>query len=839
MQHIPGRSYIKFFSSFVLVAAVVLFSILLGWIYYSTSRGIAEQQRISTELNNRNSARVLDGKVQQVQDTLDQVAARYVWYASRRSEHIPQQILSGIVNRDEGWFRLDMLRFYSMDARHQAIVDSPFFDFHGLDTILREIHTHQLGDARILQLDQGADTLWLLASSKKLIDPLNGKVLGMLFGGVVLNNNAPLCREILEYSSGEYTALVAHGAVVASSGPLPERISKEIEKSPLGSGIVSVKQSPITTWQVALLPYEKVVGVPLDVVLIYRDSLQSHLRQTLVYSGGFVVLLAIGLFLLFARFFSQQTRKAIDNLLAYTVTAVVSDTHLPYSNGKFREFNQVGMAVGKMVRSLEDAAEQLTVEKEKAEEASHAKSVFLASMSHELRTPLNAILGYAQLMEGDLTLSNKQRANVRIMYQSGDHLLRLINDILDLSKIEAGKIHLVEKAFALLPFFETIVDIIRLRSEEKGLQFSFSISDVPPLFIEADELRLRQVVLNLLTNAVKFTEHGFCALQVEVEILSDNKSRLTIQVSDSGPGISPFMQEKVFEPFQQSGERLKYSEGAGLGLAISQRLVAEMGGEIRLQSPVQNDPPGQEGVGSSFSFSLDVKSSFSEESYIEQHSTVTGYRSATHSEQTIIKVLVVDDKVSNRMVLREVLESVGFETDEAADGSEVPQVCSRFLPDIILMDLQMPEVDGVEATRKLQADPAFASVPVIAITAAKASTHTSKELLESGFCDCIYKPFQIDDLLQLVAKHVGLELLRREQPLVAKQQEPLLFPPHSVLLEIRSLIKRGDISGLESVSKEIQHLDCSKYTIFAKTLATHVENIEFAKIERLVNSGLD
>ena len=762
MQYIPGRSYINFFSSFVLLAAVVLFSILLGWIYYSTSRGIDEQQRISTELNNRNSARVLDSKVQQIQDTLDQVAARYVWFASRRKEHIPQQILSGIVNRDEGWFRLDMLRFYSMDPKHQAIADSPFFDFHGLDALLREIPTHQLGGARILPLEQGADTIWLLASSTKLIDPLNGKVLGMLFGGVVLNNNAPLCREILEYSSGEYTALIARGTVVASSSPLPTHISKAIEGRPLASGIVSVKESPITTWQVALLPYKKTGGIALDVALVYKDSLQSHLRQTLVYSGGFVVLLAIGLFLLFGKFFSEQTRTAIDNLLEYTVTAVESDTHLPYSNGKFREFNQVGMAVGKMVRSLEDAADQLILEKEKAEEASHAKSVFLASMSHELRTPLNAILGYAQLLEGDLTLSDTQRANVRIMHQSGDHLLRLINDILDLSKIEAGKIHLVKKAFALLPFFEGIVDIIRLRSEEKKLQFTFSISDVPPLFIVADELRLRQVVLNLLTNAVKFTEHGFCALEVEVEILTDDESRLTIRVSDSGPGISAFMQEKVFDPFQQSGERLKYAEGAGLGLAISQRLVAEMGGEIRLQSPLQEDPPGQEGGGSCFSFSLDVQSSFSEERALDKHSTVTGYRAVNSTEQGMIRVLVVDDQASNRMVLREVLESVGFETDEAADGSEVPFVCSRFHPDIILMDLQMPEVDGVEATRNLQADAAFGSVPVIAITAATAAAQNSEELLEAGFCDCIYKPFQIDELLKLLAKHAGLELMRRE-----------------------------------------------------------------------------
>jgi len=837
-SQVPGKPYITYFSSFVLIFAILLFSILLGWIYFSTTRAIQEQQRVTIDLNNRNSARVLDGKKEQLQETLSQVAARYMWLVSPSNE-APQVILTGIVNRDEGHFRLDMLRFISADRCSQAIADSPFFDFQGLDIILSGSHEHHFGNVRLLEVGKGKKKLWLLARGKRLVDPRSGKVLGVLFGGVVLNNNVPLCRKMLKRSSGEYVSLAAGNSIISSSSPLPESILKAVNTNSLSPGTISVKKTSTEMWQVNISLYDKTDGIPLYTILVSRDTLQTRLRQTLLYSGGFVVLMTIGLFFLFGHFFSGRTRQAMSNLLDFTRSAVKNDEHSSYTPGLFREFNQIGMAVETMLVSLDEAAEKLVDAKEKAEGASHAKSVFLASMSHELRTPLNAILGYAQLMENDMTLTKKQRANIRIMYQSGDHLLSLINDILDLSKIEAGKIELVEKEFAPAPFFDGIVDIIRVRSQEKGLEFLYEIPDVLPALIVADELRLRQIVLNLLANAVKFTEEGYCSLQIETSTLSEEKTRLKISVADTGPGISSSMQKKVFDPFQQSGERLKYSEGAGLGLAISRKLITEMGGKIDLVSPVRENPPEGEGVGSCFSFTLDLQSRGRELVSGKNSNTVTGYRRISQKKKGAVKVLIVDDRLSNRQILRDILEPLGFVTEEAGDGCEVLAMCAGFYPDLILMDLQMPDIDGVEATRLLKASKDFATVPVVAITAAVAADlQLIKQLQdEANFCDFIYKPFLVEQLLKCLAKHLHLDLIRTGSVKENKQLAGFVAPPAASLEKIKQLVEHGNINELEKAAQEMLQIESGKYRVFAEALAELVENIHLAGIEKLLEKA--
>lgn len=839
-SQVPGKSYTKYFTSFVLVFALLLFSILLGWIYFSTSQAIKEQQRVSIDLNNRNSARVLDSKKEQLRVILNQIATRYVWFAGRGAE-TAQQVLNGIVNRDEEHFRLDMLRFLSADQSEKAVADSPFFDFQGLDEILQGSHEQHFGNARLLQLGSDVNKLWMIARGKKLVDPTSGKVLGILFGGVVLNDNVPLCREMLKRSSGAYVSLAAGDSIISSSSPLPESVLAVLRGKQIIPGSISVRSSPTEMWRVSISSYEKTAGIPLYMILVHRNTLQTQLRQTLLYSSGFVAVLTIGIFFLFGRFFSGKTRQAIANLLDFTRAAVDNDAHSPYSPGIFREFNQVGMAVETMLHSLDEAAEKLVEAKEKAEGASHAKSVFLASMSHELRTPLNAILGYAQLMENDRTLSKQQRGNIRVMYQSGDHLLRLINDILDLSKIEAGKLGLVEKEFALAPFFDGIVDIIQVRSRGKDLSFFYEISDVLPVSIVADELRLRQVILNLLANAVKFTDKGFCSLTIEIEPSGSERIRLKISVIDTGPGISIPMQEKIFDPFQQSGERLKYSEGAGLGLAISRKLIAEMGGKIDLRSPVRQNPPPGEGVGSCFSFVLDVKSSGREVVTTKSSRVVTGYHCQDPESEKIVKILIVDDHLSNRKVLKDSLEPIGFMTEEAVDGGEVLAICADFMPDLILMDLQMPEVDGLEATKMLKADNNFSTIPVVAITAAVAGTthHSEEALVDAGFCDCIYKPYQVNELFGSLAKQLNLELQWDELDIEQETMEELIAPPEDILIQIAKFTELGDINRLETLAEEVQEMESGAYHVFAEQFADLVENIQLSRIEKLVATLLE
>ncbi len=255
---------------------------------------------------------------------------------------------------------------------------------------------------------------------------------------------------------------------------------------------------------------------------------------------------------------------------------------------------------------LEDAIAIAEAMAEKAAEANHAKSVFLSTMGHELRTPLNAILGYTQTFSKDASLPKKMQMGVRTIQQSGEHLLLLLNDILDLSKIEAGKMELVKTEFRLPEFLQGIMGIIMIRAKDKGLDCYYTAETPIPAIIKTDELRLRQVLLNLLSNAVKFTERGLCTLCIRSRSTGKNRALLTFIVEDSGIGIAAKMHEKIFEAFQQTGQRLKYSEGYGLGLSISRKLVQVMGGELELVSPIYEHSESDKDPGSRFSFTIEV-----------------------------------------------------------------------------------------------------------------------------------------------------------------------------------------------------------------------------------------
>lgn len=276
----------------------------------------------------------------------------------------------------------------------------------------------------------------------------------------------------------------------------------------------------------------------------------------------------------------------------------------------------------------------------------------------------------------------------------------LINDILDLSKIEADKMELVVTTFRLPEFLLEVTKIIKVRAQSKGLEFRYQPQVTLPAIIIADELRLRQIILNLLSNAIKFTQFGHVTLRVESNELTNERVQLIISVEDSGMGISAAMRQHVFNAFQQSGDRLKYAEGSGLGLAISQKLTKLMAGELLLNSPLTTQHSANEGPGSCFSFTIEVpvfKTTSPRED--EEKEIVKGY---TVSDGGRRRILIVDDELSNRMVLRDTLQPHGFITEEAKDGCEVLAACHRFWPDAILMDLQMPKIDGFAATVELK-----------------------------------------------------------------------------------------------------------------------------------------
>ncbi|MDO9005563.1 MAG: ATP-binding protein [Aquabacterium sp.] len=395
---------------------------------------------------------------------------------------------------------------------------------------------------------------------------------------------------------------------------------------------------------------------------------------------------------------------------------------------------------------VRDRTAELRMAKERAEIANDAKSAFLARMSHELRTPLNAIMGYAQILKMDKTLTDRQVMGLNTIHNSGEHLLLLIIDILDLSRIEAGKTELYPTTVHPQSFLSGLVDIIRIKAEEKSLRFDFECAPDLPDAVEVDEKRLRQVLLNLLSNAVKFTESGQVRLGVTV-VNRDARAQqidLRFEVQDTGTGIRGSELQRIFEPFEQAGDSRSRSGGTGLGLAISRQLVRLMGGEVHVDS--------QDGIGSLFWFELKlpwVDPASSAASAAPTLPAVTGYLGPRR------KLLIADDVPANRTMLIDLLRPLGFETLEANNGQAALEQVQAAAPDLILMDVSMPVMDGLEAIRQLRQSAATRSLPIIALSA-NASNADRTEALQAGANGFMTKPFERAILLAQLSVHLSL-----------------------------------------------------------------------------------
>jgi signal transduction histidine kinase/ActR/RegA family two-component response regulator len=393
--------------------------------------------------------------------------------------------------------------------------------------------------------------------------------------------------------------------------------------------------------------------------------------------------------------------------------------------------------LAQMVGRLADARDQ-------ASQASHAKSEFLASMSHELRTPLNAILGYAQILQWDKHLTERQTTGLSTIEQAGQHLLALIDEILDLAKIEAGRIDLQPTPVELAPFLQGIANIIRVRVEQKGLRFVYDAAGLPATVL-ADERRLRQVLLNLLGNAAKFTDHGEVSLRVRAQPTRDDTTRLRCEVRDSGIGINAEDLATLFQPFQQVGDLQRRRGGTGLGLAISRQLVRHMGGDIEVESVPDR--------GSVFRFEIELPTALGEAAPAPEQ-PVIGYEGERKT------VLVVDDVPANRAMLIDMLRPLGFTMVEAQNGREGLEKAQAVLPDAILMDNVMPVMDGLEATQRLRELPALKNVPVIAVSAS-ATAEGRERVLAAGANAFLTKPFRAAQLLAVLEQHLRITLIRR------------------------------------------------------------------------------
>ncbi|HUW13207.1 MAG TPA: ATP-binding protein, partial [Anaerolineae bacterium] len=466
-----------------------------------------------------------------------------------------------------------------------------------------------------------------------------------------------------------------------------------------------------------------------------------------------------------------------------------------------------------------------------AEAASEAKGTFLASMSHELRTPLNAILGFTQLMDRDENLTSEQQQNLRIINRSGEHLLALINDVLEMSKIEAGRQTLQVRGFDLHNLLEGLEEVFRRRAEEKGLTMSLDLVQDVPRYVRMDEGKLRQILMNLIGNAVKFTEEGSVALRALVTsaALPGAQQTLVIEVEDTGPGIALEELGTVFEPFVQTAAGLRAQEGSGLGLTISQQFALLMGGEISISTE----------LGKGSLFRLEVPAVLAQEEEVRA-TLPSRWVLGVEPGQPLYRLLIVDDSESARRLLVKLLEPQGFEVREAGNGQEAIEAWELWEPHLIWMDMRMPVLDGYEASRRIKASGKGQDTVIVALTAS-ALEEDRATILAAGCDDLVRKPFRRHEIFEVLAKHLDLRLLYEEGTIQAavtlsSDSQEVLTPsalaalPTEWLADLRRATVRADLDLMLRIIDRARDSNVA----LAGALADLAQGFEYPKILTLI-----
>ncbi|SKB11133.1 putative Mitogen-activated protein kinase kinase [Planktothrix sp. PCC 11201] len=456
-----------------------------------------------------------------------------------------------------------------------------------------------------------------------------------------------------------------------------------------------------------------------------------------------------------------------------------------------------------------------------AEAANQAKSIFLANMSHELRTPLNAILGFSQLINRASNLSSEQQENLGIITRSGEHLLTLINQVLDLSKIESGRTTMNENDFNFDQLLEDLEDLFYFQAQNKGIQLLFEKSPYLPQYIRTDEVKLRQILINLLANAVKFTSEGGVCLRVKSET-----DQLFFEIEDTGIGIAPEELETLFEAFVQTQSGRNSQQGTGLGLAISRSFIQLLGGDLKVKSSV--------GKGTIFNFEIKIiiLDRIDSQPQIPDQKVMS-----LAPNQPEYRILVVDDRRDNRTMLIQLLSSLGFEVYEASNGIEAIESCQQYSPHLIFMDMRMPVMDGYAATQHIKNTIQGQETVIIAVTASSFDEERAI-VLSSGCDDFIRKPFRDMKIFEILQKHLGVEFIYQESDisLLSKVNLKVLTTqsianlPSNLVTDLFESIVNLDQQKMEAITAEIKSLNLE----LGNAIAHQIQHFQYQQLLNLI-----
>jgi len=596
-------------------------------------------------------------------------------------------------------------------------------------------------------------------------------------------------------------------------------------------------------WDSKIKPLE---NVPDSHDILYRSFIQEELAFTRQIEE-------------IEKVYEMQYNKATNRVVIYRLLtgslflSIVSFIVYKIIDNLIKTNQKIIKILEKFTEELETKVEQRTAQLEEsiqtteaalaqAQNANQAKSRFLANMSHELRTPLNAILGFTQLMCRDLSLKPDHQENLRIINRSGEHLLKLINDILEMSKIEVGQITLNENTFDLYLMLKSLEEMLQLKAKAKNLNLTFNIESDVPRHIHADEGKLRQIIINLLGNALKFTQEGSITLTVQVknqakqqedsiDLLFSDTCSLYFSVEDTGPGIEAEEMNQLFSPFGQTKTGRQSKEGTGLGLSICQKFVDLMGGKLQVESALNK--------GSLFFFKILI---------VAKKVTTIEHKSDRETRKIVglapkqpqYRILAVDDVPASRLLLKKMLSSWGFEVEEAENGQEAINMWSSWHPHLILMDMRMPIMDGYEATRRIKSQPQGKKPVIIALTAS-AFEEERVVILSAGCDDFMRKPFYETELLEKMGQHLGINYLyedeispRQKNESINQEltKESLAVMPPKWLTQLHEAATRVDNHEIFQLLSEIP----DEYDSLAKDIKALVEHFRCDKIIDLTES---